>query len=224
MGIVETIGEVGAILAALIVGLILGRFLPSYAAKKGENIATKEDIDEITSKIQAVKSRHRKAIESLRSELRRTAVEHEVRFSRLHQRRAEVIERLYKLLVVALWDTETAASPLEWVDNPGKRQQGIDAQNSIARFFRFFDKNRLFLPESLCQVIEAFTSELRKPLIHFDTLLSIEHPNARSLEKLHDLQAEMWDAIRADVPKQRAAMEEEFRRLLGAAPDLGNPP
>lgn len=43
-------------LAAFIVGLILDRFLPSYFSKKGENLATKEDIAKITSEIELVKN------------------------------------------------------------------------------------------------------------------------------------------------------------------------
>jgi len=39
----------------LVVGFIIGKFLPSYFSKKGENLATKEDIGKITSEIEKVK-------------------------------------------------------------------------------------------------------------------------------------------------------------------------
>ena len=42
-------------LISLLFGLILGNFLPKYLSKKGENLATKEDISEITDKIESVK-------------------------------------------------------------------------------------------------------------------------------------------------------------------------
>jgi ABC-type bacteriocin/lantibiotic exporter with double-glycine peptidase domain len=38
-----------------VIGLIVGKLLPSYFSKKGENLATKEDISEITQKIEEVK-------------------------------------------------------------------------------------------------------------------------------------------------------------------------
>jgi hypothetical protein len=47
-------------LLALVVGLVAGielkDYLPSYIRKKGENLATKEDIEEITRKIESVKA------------------------------------------------------------------------------------------------------------------------------------------------------------------------
>lgn len=43
-------------LSAFITGLIVDRFLPSYFSKKGENLATKEDIGKITTEIEKVKS------------------------------------------------------------------------------------------------------------------------------------------------------------------------
>ncbi len=43
-------------LVAFIAGLIVDRFLPSYFSKKGENLATKEDIGKITSEIEKVKN------------------------------------------------------------------------------------------------------------------------------------------------------------------------
>ncbi|MEW4982179.1 MAG: hypothetical protein AB1Y26_02955 [Cycloclasticus sp.] len=41
---------------AFLIGLIVKSYLPSYLSKKGENLATKEDIEEITTKIESVKS------------------------------------------------------------------------------------------------------------------------------------------------------------------------
>lgn len=45
-----------AILTAFIIGLVVDRFLPTYFSKKGENLATKEDIGKITSEIESVKN------------------------------------------------------------------------------------------------------------------------------------------------------------------------
>ena len=41
---------------AFLVGLFVKSYLPAYFSKKGENLATKEDIEEITRKIESVKS------------------------------------------------------------------------------------------------------------------------------------------------------------------------
>ncbi len=41
---------------AFLIGLIVKSYLPAYFSKKGENLATKEDVEEITDKIESVKS------------------------------------------------------------------------------------------------------------------------------------------------------------------------
>ena len=41
---------------AILAYLVVNKFLPSYANKKGENLATKEDIGEITREIEKVKT------------------------------------------------------------------------------------------------------------------------------------------------------------------------
>jgi len=43
------------VVVGLVLGFLLKDYLPSYARKKGENLATKEDIEEITRKIESVK-------------------------------------------------------------------------------------------------------------------------------------------------------------------------
>lgn len=42
--------------AAVAVTLLLNKFLPAYLSEKGKNIATKEDIEEITRKVENVKA------------------------------------------------------------------------------------------------------------------------------------------------------------------------
>jgi|GEM_PF-6437972 len=44
------------IIVAVIVGFLLREFMPGYLRKKGENLATKEDVEEITKKIESVKA------------------------------------------------------------------------------------------------------------------------------------------------------------------------
>lgn len=41
---------------AVIISLLLNKFLPAYFSEKGKNLATKEDISQITEKIESVKS------------------------------------------------------------------------------------------------------------------------------------------------------------------------
>src|SRR5690606_27647479 len=62
----------------------------------------------------ALKSESESASEKLRHELEKAMIEHQVRFSKLHEKRAEVIAELYSLLVQAYWDLQSFVSPAEW--------------------------------------------------------------------------------------------------------------
>lgn len=46
--------EIASIIAVFLLGLFTKNYLPSYMEKKGENLATKEDVKEITRRTEEV--------------------------------------------------------------------------------------------------------------------------------------------------------------------------
>jgi hypothetical protein len=56
-------------LIAFGVGLFIKDYFPSYFSKKGENLATKEDIEDITKKIEGIKSSYSIELEKIKTEL-----------------------------------------------------------------------------------------------------------------------------------------------------------
>lgn len=57
------------LIGVVVIGLLVRSFLPSYAKQKGKNLATKEDISEITSKVEEVRSQHTAQLERLKIDL-----------------------------------------------------------------------------------------------------------------------------------------------------------
>lgn len=87
------------------IGFLLARYLfkqylPSYFSEKGKNLATREDIEEITSKVEAIRSQYLLIVEELkaRHQLRLAAVD----------RRLEVHQQAFVLWrkVLAAMNTE----------------------------------------------------------------------------------------------------------------------
>ena len=76
----------------VIIGLFLKNYLPSYLTEKGKNLATKEDIDEITNKIERVKTLYVSEIEKLKAELQNE--------SQVLGRRRDVYDNIAKSLSV----------------------------------------------------------------------------------------------------------------------------
>lgn len=67
--IVSLIGSfgLGAVSGGIIIFLLLKSFLPSYLSEKGKNLATKEDVESITDKVESVKTDYAKVLEELRA-------------------------------------------------------------------------------------------------------------------------------------------------------------
>ena len=158
-----------------------------------------------------------KDIEKFKADLQLSAVEHQVRFSKLYERRAEILAELYELLVKATWETSRFTSLMQWEDDPDKKEQYRTAMNAIAAYFRFLDQNRIWLPSDICEPLEEFAKALRKPTIELDTYLSIENPTAQTLQDLRNAWKEAWELVENDIPKLRKAIEERFRSILGAS-------
>jgi hypothetical protein len=78
------------------------------------------------------------------------ALEHQVRFSKLHERQGEVIAELYKLLL------ETSAIARGFIYNDTRNPTEAErANNKALQLYQFIEVNRLYLPESICSLLEA---------------------------------------------------------------------
>ena len=66
---------------------------------------------------------------------------------------------------------------------------------------------------------ERFEYELRAPVNKLWAYARIERPTPETSAKLNDAWDKAWETLNHDVPKLRAAIENEFRRLLGASPN-----
>ena len=161
-----------------------------------------------------------KDLEKFRAGLQQAGIEHQIRFSKLHEKRATVLAELYKLLVEASWRTSDFTSPVQFED-PDRKQQYVDALNSSAAYFRFFDQHRIWLPTKLCDPLEDFSRQLRIPTIQLGVYLQIPNPTEKTLQEQSKVWDEAWEAVSSDIPKLRSAIEAEFRTLLGVDMDGG---
>lgn len=207
-----TSAAVSSLLAAAIVWLS-----KSWISERLKNSIKNEYDEKLETHKAQLKAQSDIETERLRSQLNITAAEHQVRFSRLHNKRAEVIAELYSLLVQAYWDTSSFVSPIDWAGEPDKKQKYVTAMNSIAEFFRFFDKNRIYLPEGLCEKFETFIQAMRGKAIGFGVYVRYDDATmpSDSIEKKHNAWTNAWEYFEQEVPSARAALEHELRNILG---------
>ena len=91
-------------------------------------------------------------IERLKTALQAAALEHQVRFSKLHEKRAEVLADLYKLLVEAEREALHYTYRLGKVPDDQKGQEP-QAVKKLREFDSFGDIYRIYLPQHVCALL-----------------------------------------------------------------------
>ena len=108
-------------------------YIASYVKEKGKNLATKEDIKEITAKIESVKVEYAKELEGLKSQLNAKFHAHTLRF----EKEFHVYEQIWKTLL----DLKNATLDLRPVRdrvNPNETEEERK-QKRFERFRKAFD-------------------------------------------------------------------------------------
>lgn len=160
----------------------------------------------------ADKAAHDKALERIRTDLRQTAFEHEVRFARLHQTQVEVIaERLYGKLV----DYHQAGQDFLFggghVD-PQKNEAFVNVHRDLQQFY---ERRRIYLPPDLCDQVSAFMSSVGQEVMSKIILRDfVPTTPAEAKNRVDDLM-KRWKFVTEQMPAVREALVREFRAILG---------
>lgn len=195
---------------AVLLGVLgwLGRSLASQLLAK--------DLERFKSELTAASS---STAERLKHELQLASTEHQVRYAKLHERRAEVIAELYTLLAETQWASQAFVAVFEFAGEPPKSEKYVTAMNKAAEFYRFFDKNRIYLPAGLCAKLEEFVRAMRRQVIGFGVY--VDKDEKYLPEHVHKQKFEAWtkaaEYFDTEVPKAREALESELRAILGSA-------
>ena len=183
-------------------------------------------------------AKHSQNIENLKSELKRLESEHSIRFSKLHDRRAEAISALYDYLYefdVALQrlrfqyqgreiredlDRQFELARREsWVLVPGIHTLSPDEQVQVEELssrtkelHQHYGKNRLYLPRSCCDVMDN--------LIPLTTFVAVNYQNVALKDNDGNLLVnpavkKFWDISIERIPLLLQDLEAAFRAALG---------
>lgn len=148
-----------------------------------------------------LKARGDVEIEKLKSDLSIAAAQRQVRFSKLHERRAEVIEEIYKLLKEFLYSTVDYVWGEVKVPPEEREKKVAEAAEALSALYQ---AKRIFLPRSAAEKVDQVYYELRHASIHFSDNRERENEIFRRLDEV----------IKPAVEE----LETEFRTLLGDEP------
>ncbi|MGD0291317.1 MAG: hypothetical protein ABSC63_16915 [Candidatus Binataceae bacterium] len=151
-----------------------GAFFGSYLKKKGENLATHEDIDKLVTQVSAVTV----ATKQIEAKITRA--------SRVYERQLDILGKLYRLFFEAqvLFQRMTATGRLAGEKTPEEYQPLVTAAMKAA--YEGFLDGRLFIPLSLVQLCEDFFTAASQGELKF-AIFSLYPIAGRE-------RADLWDA------------------------------
>jgi hypothetical protein len=155
-------------------------------------------------------------IEKLKNSLQMVAVEHQVRFSKLHEKRAEIIADLYGRLVDAERIGDHFVKVAAWDDEKG-RESYEETNRNLLDLYYFVEKNGIYLPESVCELLTNFVLAIRSSAIgmHFYARVESTTPNQAFVEQRATVLKQAFESFQDKIPAARKALQSEFRTMLG---------
>jgi DNA primase large subunit len=208
--VVATVGGGGVVLACA--AWLVKAIVTNRMARDAEMFRTRLQTDANTE------------IEKLRHSLQMATLEHQVRFSKLHEKRAEVIAEVYGLLVELHRLGEWFALNDAFSDAPRHSESFENVSAAGRKLFLFVQMNRLYLPESVCTSVETFAQAVTKEVLHVRAGSMIEtrvigtqtvEPSEKEREFRTKTFNKAWEVFDKDIPAARKLLENEFRELLG---------
>lgn len=156
--------EILLMFTSFILGLLGSNFLPKYFSKKGENLATKEDISAITERIESVKHEYANQLESIKADLSAKIGNNSFRY----QKEYKVLEELTALLVELKY-TSLRLRPLVDHINASKSEEEIRRERlgnfnrDLQNLMEVAQKKRPFYPleiyDAVLEVYQIASSE-----------------------------------------------------------------
>lgn len=147
----------GASLIGLgVLGALIKFFPAGYLGEKGKNLATKEDVAEITDRIERVKGQYSAELEATKAELSSKLKTHGFRYEKEFQ----VLEILSERLV-RVRDCSRALRPIMDLVDPAKSKDEIKSERLKASWesrrdlYLIRETKRPFFPEDIYQAILA---------------------------------------------------------------------
>lgn len=184
---------------AFLLGLLVRSFLPNYVKKKAENLATKEDIGDITQKIEDVKIDYATQLEETKAALMSRISTHSYRFEKEY----EVLSQLTECLV----EVRSATLQLRPIFDRVDLTESEDERKN-KRLDRLYDARK-----TLFQVRETkrpfFTEYIYKSILEIDKTAHHESIGYE-LHSPNDLKRDYWE----DAEKNQETITQSVEQAM----------
>ena len=171
----------------------------------------------IVKRIEVYKTDLSKKLETHRSQLQTDFqtrfYEFQTRYSWLHQRRAETIEKLYALLARVETDLQIWVSSLHELREQTEDEHYRTAEDHFQQINNFFDEKRIYFDE---ETSESFFEMVRATRVLYDHYTSVQWASGSASEQASWLKQRAAQLKEQNVNPLMALLETRFRWLLEA--------
>jgi len=149
-----------------------------------------------------------RALEKFKSNLEKMAFEHQIRFSTLHEKRAQIIAELYGRLYEFHWAVCAFLRDFHKENENDKTQRVQELDNKSYEFKDYFDKHRIYFTENICSTVDELVNAL------YSAYVPLEERDS-SDDNLKKVWRKCADTVQKQYPAIRASLESDFRNILG---------
>jgi len=159
-------------------------------------------------------------LKSHKKNLEKIAYEQNTRFQYLHSERAEVIKKLYNLLVDLDGSLHSALRTFQAVGELSLVDKVNIIGDNYNSFREYYLPNKIYFDNDLCQIIEGIIETAKG--VFFD-ITTYEVDTSGLNERYHGSilreRHEFWEKARKiheyEISSLKVKLEEEFRKILG---------
>ncbi len=184
----------------------------AWVTKSIINHFLSKDIEKFKHRLE---NKSQKEMMHLQSSLQQYVFEHQVLFSKLHERRANIMAEIYGKLYEFYWAACAFLKHYHSSDNTKKTALLTKLEKEGDEFKDFFDKHRIYFNEETCSLIDKLVDSLNEAYIPLGMYVEENSPTNR--EKSHE--REVWrkgaDIMMKRVPMIISSLESSFRQILG---------
>ena len=149
-------------------------------------------------------------VEKLRAQLGQVSIEHEVRFRRLHERRAVILTHIYSRLDVVHEAFKLWTSRLRRAGTPSQPELWKKATEAYNALTSYYYPRAIWLDRETCDLLNAVVDKFSAVYVEFTVM-----PNPEGFP----VNVEAWDnaakAVLQEIPAARQQLERRFREMLG---------
>ena len=147
-----------------------------------------------------------------RHELETQRMKEHVRFSLIHQKRADVIGIVYGRLKRASRLLEKLVEPLQIADDIPLPEKKEEVRLTIIRTRDYFDEHRIYLDKSICLEIDDFLSGMLRVFVKF----SVAQPGEKYTRDPSGQWEQSWKDLMEKLTPIMQELDQMFRRALEA--------